>query len=109
MDAWSETNKGSDIPKLQLIDANHNYQTESDWYLEDGSYLRLKNLSIGYTISNNIIQKLGSSKIRLFFSGQNLLTFTKYKGFDPEVGENGLDMMKYPQSRTLMLGANISF
>lgn len=109
LDAWSESNKGSDIPRLQLIDANHNYQTESDWYLEDGSYLRLKNLSIGYTISNGITQKLGTSKIRLFFSGQNLLTFTKYKGFDPEVGENGLDMMKYPQSRTLMLGANISF
>ncbi len=109
LNAWSTSNTGSDIPKLQLIDENHNYSTESDWYLEDGSYLRLKNLSVGYTLPQEITQKIGTSKIRFFLTGQNLLTITKYDGFDPEVGENGLDMMKYPQSRTIMVGANINF
>ena len=109
LDAWSETNTGTDIPKLKLIDENHNYSTESDWYLEDGSYLRLKNLTIGYTIPEKVTNVIGTSRVRLFFTGQNLLTFTKYDGFDPEVGENGLDMLKYPQSRTLMFGANINF
>ncbi len=109
LDAWSETNTGSDIPKLQLIDSNRNYSTESDWYLEDGSYLRLKNLTIGYTLPAKFNDIIGTSKVRLFFTGQNLLTFTKYEGFDPEVGSNGLDMLKYPQSRTFMFGANINF
>ncbi len=109
LDAWSETNTGSDIPKLQLIDSNRNYSTESDWYLEDGSYLRLKNLTIGYTLPAKFNEIVGTSKVRLFFTGQNLLTFTKYDGFDPEVGSNGLDMLKYPQSRTFMFGANINF
>lgn len=109
LNAWSETNTGSDIPKLQLIDSNRNYSTESDWYLEDGSYLRLKNLTIGYTLPTKVNDLIGTSKVRLFFTGQNLLTLTKYDGFDPEVGSNGLDMMKYPQSRTFMFGANINF
>lgn len=109
LNAWSETNTGSGIPKLQLIDSNRNYSTESDWYLEDGSYLRLKNVTIGYTLPEKVTNIIGTSRVRLFFTGQNLLTFTKYDGFDPEVGSNGLDMMKYPQSRTLMFGANINF
>ena len=109
LNAWSTSNTGSSIPKLQLVDENRNYSTESDWYLEDGSYLRLKNLSVGYNVPDKIINKIGTSNIRLFLSGQNLLTFTKYKGFDPEVGENGLDMLKYPQSRTVLIGANINF
>ncbi len=109
LDAWTESNSGSDIPRLKLIDENNNYGTESDWYLEDGSYLRLKNMSVGYTIPAELTNKIGTSAIRLFVTGQNLLTVTKYSGFDPEVGENGLDMMKYPQSRTIMVGANINF
>jgi len=108
-DAWSPTNKGSDIPILQLVDANRNYSTESDWYLEDGSYLRLKNFTLGYNLPGRLLSFAGVSRFRVYFSSQNLLTFTKYEGFDPEIGENGLDMMKYPQSRTFMFGANISF
>lgn len=109
LDAWSTSNTGSDIPRLTLIDENQNYSTESDWYLEDGSYLRLKNLTLGYTLPTTITNKINTSKIRVFAAAQNLLTFTKYKGFDPEVGEHGLDMLKYPQSRTIMVGANINF
>ena len=109
LDAWSTSNTGSDIPRLTLIDENHNYSTESDWYLEDGSYLRLKNITLGYTLPAEITKKIGTSKIRLFATSQNLLTITGYKGFDPEVGNYGLDMLKYPQARTIMLGANINF
>ena len=106
---WSETNKGADIPAAKYIDSNNNYSTESDWYLEDGSYLRLKSMTIGYTVPHEILSKVGISNIRLYMSGQNLLTFTKYSGFDPEVGSNGLDMLTYPQSRTVMFGASLSF
>ena len=109
MDAWTPTNTGSDIPRLTLIDANNNYDKESDWYLEDGSYLRLKNFTLGYTLPENVLKMTGTSKLRVYFTSQNLLTFTKYEGFDPEVGESGIDMLKYPQSRTFMFGANISF
>lgn len=109
LEAWSPSNTDTDIPRLTLIDENHNYSTESDWYLEDGSYLRLKQFSLGYTLPVRVTNFLGGAGIRLFATGQNLLTFTKYKGFDPEVGENGLDMLKYPQARTIMLGANLNF
>jgi hypothetical protein len=109
MDAWSPTNTGSTIPRSTLIDPNNNYDKESDWYLEDGSYLRLKNFTLGYTIPASVSNAVRISGIRLYFTSQNLLTFTKYKGFDPEVAEYGLDMMKYPQSRTFMFGANINF
>ncbi len=106
---WSETNKGSDIPAAKYLDSNNNYSTESDWYLEDGSFLRLKNMTIGYTVPQQILGKVGISKLRFYMTGQNLLTFTKYSGFDPEVGSYGLDMLKYPQSRTIMFGASLSF
>ena len=109
LDAWSPTNTGTDIPRLTMLDENHNYSTESDWYLEDGSYLRLKNLVVGYTIPASITNKFGVSKIRLFATGQNLITITGYSGFDPEVGNYGMDNMKYPQARTIMVGANINF
>lgn len=108
-DAWTPTNTGSDIPRATMVDENRNYSTESDWYLEDGSYLRLKNLTLGYNVPKQVVEKLGVSKARLFFTGQNLLTFTKYEGFDPEVGNYGMDIMKYPQARTVMFGANINF
>ena len=107
--AWSVDNKGADIPRLQMQDPNNNYSTESDWYLEDGSYLRLKNFNLGYTLPNQLLSASGISKLRLYIASENLLTITGYKGFDPEVGEKGLDMMKYPQARTFMIGANISF
>ncbi len=108
-DYWSESNTGADIPYAKFVDSNGNYTTASDWYLEDGSYLRLKTMTIGYTLPSNILTRVGISKLRLYCTGQNLLTFTNYSGFDPEVGEYGLDMLKYPQSRTVMFGASLSF
>jgi len=105
LDAWSTTNKGSDIPIISTSDKNNNFGTVSDWYLEKGDYLRLKNLTIGYTL--NKLPWDGS--IRVYFSGQNLLTFTKYSGFDPEVGPYGYDGCQYPVSRIFSFGANVKF
>jgi len=105
LDAWSPSNTGSGIPRISASDANKNFGTPSDWYLENGNYLRLKNLLVGYTF-----KKLPfDGSLRLYFSGDNLLTFTKYSGMDPEVGGNGLDSGQYPVSRVLSFGAKLNF
>ncbi|MBR1803922.1 MAG: TonB-dependent receptor, partial [Muribaculaceae bacterium] len=77
-------------------------------FVEKGDYLRLKNVQLGYTLPNHIAHKMGMSKWRIYVSGSNLLTFTKYKGYDPEVAA-GVDYGNYPQARTFMFGTNISF
>ncbi|HEY8956630.1 TonB-dependent receptor [Chitinophaga sp.] len=105
LDAWSPENKGSDIPRISANDPNKNFQTNSDWYLENGNYLRLKNLLIGYTFK----KMSWNQGLRVYFSGDNLLTFTKYTGMDPEVGGVGLDGGQFPVSRVFSLGANIKF
>ena len=105
LDAWSTSNTGSDIPRISASDANKNFGTPSDWYLEDGDYLRLKNLLIGYTFKKTP----WDGTLRLYFSGENLLTFTKYTGMDPEVGGYGLDGGQYPVSRVFSFGAKLNF
>ncbi len=118
LNAWTPQNTNTDVPRSISGDPNQNSRT-SDRFLEDGSYLRLKNLSIGYTIPAAVIGKLTGnilSKTRVYVSSQNLLTFTKYTGYDPEVSSknynllnNGIDYVQYPQARTLMVGVNLSF
>jgi len=105
LDAWSPTNVNSSIPRVTINDTNHNFSTNSDYFLENGDYFRLKNLMIGYTFDKEVL----GCKARLYFSGDNLLTFTKYSGLDPEVGNHGLDAGTYPVSRVYSLGAKISF
>ena len=83
-------------------------RSTSSRFVEKGDYLRLKNVQLGYTLPNNIAHKLGMSKCRLYVSASNLLTFTGYKGYDPEVA-GGVDWGNYPQSRTYMFGMNLSF
>ncbi|HNT40801.1 MAG TPA: TonB-dependent receptor, partial [Tenuifilaceae bacterium] len=93
---------------------NKNYVNVSDFYVHNGSYLRLKNLTLGYTIPTTISQKVKIQRMRVFMSVSNLLTFTSYKGFDPEIGAKsaldvGIDRNIYPQSRTFMFGVNLNF
>jgi hypothetical protein len=76
-------------------------------YLRDASYLRLKNLTIGYTLPN-ILKKVGVSDLRIYFSGDNILTFTSYQGLDPERGGSG-SFVNYPQNKIYALGLNIKF
>ena len=75
-------------------------------YIEDGSYLRLKNLQLGYTFKTNISKSTQS--FRVYFAAQNLLTLTKYSGLDPEIPGNGIDRGQYPQPKTFMLGVNVN-
>ena len=77
-------------------------------FIEDGSYLRLKNLQIGYTLPLTVTQKFHCSRLRFYVTASNLFTITKYKGYDPEVG-SGVDYGNYPQSRTFTFGLNASF
>ena len=86
----------------------------SDLYVHDGSYLRLKNIELGYTIPEYLTKKAFISRLRLYVAAENLLTFTKYWGFDPEISSgsdksNGVDFGVYPQPRTLRVGCNLTF
>lgn len=110
---WTPTNTNTNVPRLTATDANNNMRV-SDRFVEDGSYLRLRNAQVGYTLHNKIIEKVKLQKIRVYISGQNLLTFTNYSGLDPEVGQStsltrGMDYGIYPQSMTITGGVNITF
>ncbi len=114
-DRWTPENTDTDIPRAVWADPNNNRRISSR-FLEDGSYLRLKNVTLGYNLPSSVLQQLRLSKLRLYVSGQNLLTFTKYSGFDPEVstfGETntapGTDFLTFPQSRTILFGLNVAF
>jgi TonB-dependent starch-binding outer membrane protein SusC len=117
MDAWTPTNTDTDIPRAVTGDPNGNARA-SDRFLEDGSYLRIKNLSIGYTLPTSALGWTGGAvkKFRVYVSSQNLLTVTKYTGYDPEVGSrnyntltNGVDYGQFPQARTVLGGVQIGF
>ena len=94
---------------------NLNHRT-SDLFIEDGSFLRLKNLSFGYTLNEGVAKKIGVNRIKFYVTGQNVLTFTKYSGLDPELGyandgnrQLGVDYAQYPQSRSWIFGLNVTF
>ena len=103
-DVWTADNPDGSLPN-----PNHtvNFWT-SDRFLESGSYLRLKNMQIGYTIPQKALQKAKIQNFRVYLAANNLFTVTKYSGYDPEVG-GGVDYGNYPQSRTFMLGVNFTF
>ena len=103
-DAWRSDYTEGTIPNPRN---SVNYYV-SDRFLENGSYFRLKNMQIGYTIPAEKIKKVGLQNCRIYLQGANLLTATKYTGFDPEVG-GSIDYGNYPQARSFILGANITF
>ena len=84
----------------------------SDMYIQDGSYLRLKNVTLGYTLPRHLTNKIGISRLRIYGRAENLFTWTKYWGFDPEIGSGstslGVDYGVYPQARTYTIGFNVS-
>ena len=92
-------------------DPNKNFSNPSDFYLEDGSYFRIKTLQFGYTLPNAIASKVGMKKARVYVMSENLLTFTKYTGYDPEIGGGvmSIDRGIYPQARSFMVGVNVGF
>ena len=85
-------------------------------YVEDGSYIRIKNIALGYTLPNRLVQKAKIENVRVYFNVQNLYTFTNYSGYDPEVGAynqnvllRGVDYARYPSQRIYTFGINLNF
>jgi TonB-linked SusC/RagA family outer membrane protein len=119
LNAWTPSNKNTDIPRAISSDPNQNARP-STRFLEDGSFLRLKNLIIGYTIPNRSLQSLTKgvvSNFRIYVSAQNIFTITDYSGYDPEVGRrvfnssltNGIDWAVYPQPKAYQVGIQANF
>ncbi len=117
LDVYSADNTGSSEPTKGDWFTGEYYPSSA--YVENGSYLRLKNITLGYSLPDNVIQKIKLQRLRFYIQAQNLLTFTKYSGYDPEIGTNtsmnwegpeyGVDRGVYPQSRTFVLGVNLGF
>jgi TonB-dependent starch-binding outer membrane protein SusC len=110
--AWSEEHHSN--TQFKISTDNLNNLKISDWLVEDGSYFRLKNFQIGYTLPQNLMESVNLENLRIWVGGYNLLTFTKYTGLDPEIGSSspltyGIDYGYYPQARTIMVGLNASF
>ena len=117
LNRWkSESNPGDgSMPRATATDPNNNNRFSDRW-LEDGSFVRLKNITLGYNLPKSVLDKLKISRLRLYVSGQNLYTFTNYKGYDPEFGRNGTnplaagyDDSNYPLALTIITGLNIQF
>ncbi len=113
LDAWTPDNPSTDMPRATTEDLNGNRRV-SDRFIEDGSYLRLKTLQLGYTLPSEILRNTALQSCRLYLSGQNLLTFTSYSGYDPEVyGDavynRGIDWGRYPLFKSFILGVDIRF
>ncbi len=112
--AYSDANTTTTIPAYRGNVKNHaNFKGFTDLFLENGDYLRLKNITLGYSLPKKSIEKLGITKLRLYVTGQNLLTITDYEGYDPEVGggisARGLDKGNYPVTSQFIFGLNLNF
>jgi TonB-linked SusC/RagA family outer membrane protein len=111
LDRWTPTNPSNTIPRAKLDPA----PVFSDRFVEDGSFVRVKNATLGYTIPRSLTKALKISNLKFYVSGSNILTFTKYTGFDPEItsGDNtvsqGTDSGIYPVSRAINFGVNLIF
>lgn len=100
--------------QFRLYGSTANNYKMSDWYVEDGSYLRLKSLQIGYTLPSDLSRKIGIERLRVYVGGSNLITWTKYSGMDPEIASNdptyfGIDSGVYPQAKMHNIGVNVTF
>ncbi len=115
LNRWREQGDVTDYPAPVRNDPMRNeYLRVSDRWIEDGSYMRLKNVTFSYTLPTAITGKVGISRLRAYVTGQNLMTFTHYTGYDPEVNsysglQVGVDEGAYPQSRTVIFGVNMEF
>lgn len=105
---WTGEGTSNIVPRAIYNDPNKNTRP-SDRYIEDGSYLRIKTVTLGYTLPNSLIERVHLSNARIYVAGQNLYTITKYKGSDPEVGINGIDNNVYPVTRIFSVGVNLGF
>lgn len=113
LDRWHGEGTSNSIPRVAHNDTNLNWTRPSDFYLRDGDFWRIRNITLGYTV--NIPEKYYLRKVRVFASVDNAFTFTKYDGYDPEVGNggsilgSGIDRGVYPRPRTVSVGLNLTF
>jgi TonB-dependent starch-binding outer membrane protein SusC len=115
LDRWTTENTSSDEPRMTQQNRNDNMRF-SDRYVEDASFIKLRNIQVGYRLPTAITEKLHLRSVRVYVSGDNLWRNTKYKGFDPEFGSlysspfyYGVDLANYPQARTIIGGLNVTF
>ena len=120
LERWTGEGTSDSEPRLSRANPNNNYRT-SDYFIEDGSYLRIKNVQLGYNLPNRLLDRMNFGKFRIYGSVQNLWTFTNYSGLDPEIGlsssdtgnpdplDIGIDRGFFPQSRTFLGGIQIGF
>ncbi len=124
LNRWSDTNRSNTVPRFTANDGNQNFTRATDLLnIEDGSYIRVKNIQVGYRLPVPLLDKFKCTSWRFYISAENLLTFTNYSGSDPEVGapidfegsgvssirDMGIDRGVYPQARTFRLGTSITF
>ena len=108
LNRWRPETPSETMPRAVFSDPNKNNRV-SDRFLESGDYLRLKSITIGYTLPKKYTQKALMDEVRFSISGQNLYTLTRYTGLDPEVGGSGIDSNVYPITRNFTFGLNITF
>ncbi|HEX8429738.1 MAG TPA: TonB-dependent receptor [Longimicrobium sp.] len=113
LDRWTPDNPNASEPRATFSDPNANTR-DSDRFVEDGSYVRIKNVVLGYNLPQRVTRRFGTNSLRLFVSGENVVTWTDYSGFDPEVNfsgdagvSRGVDFYTLPQTRTLSFGVNV--
>ncbi|MCD8288526.1 MAG: TonB-dependent receptor [Prevotella sp.] len=110
LDRWTGPGTSNTVPILKLGDSKN--WVISDLYIQDGSYLRVKNITLGYTLPRKLTQKICINRFRVYVRAENLFTWTKYWGYDPEIGTSstslGVDYGVYPQARTWTIGFNLS-
>lgn len=111
LNRWTGEGTSNTIPRVTLDDTNQNYSRVSSIFLESGSYFRIKTLQVGYSLPKKLVAKAGLDKVRFYVMANNLVTFTKYTGYDPEIGGGsyGVDRGFYPQARTFFAGLNVGF
>ena len=113
LDRWTGEGTTDEHPRVTYNDLNNNWKTPSDLFVEDADFLRLRNISLGYSLPMKIVKYAKISRLRVYVAAENLVTFTKYSGYEPEIGGSvfgyGIDHGVYPQARTFLGGINITF
>jgi len=113
LNRWTGEGSTNNPKHARMNSKDTNNSKKSSRYIEDGSYLRLQNVQLGYSLPESLLTKMKVERLRIYVSGQNLYTFTKYMGYDPEVGgyglDRGLDRAIYPIPRTITFGINLGF
>ncbi|MBN2236960.1 MAG: TonB-dependent receptor [Bacteroidales bacterium] len=112
LDRWTGEGTSDTEPRVTFIDSNNNRRA-SDYYVEDGSFAKIKNIQVGYTLPNALIERAGFDHLRIYAQVKNAFTFTNYSGYDPEISsgvlDTGIDRGSYPQPRVWLVGLSVKF